>query len=227
MRGQFVPLRAADGHTLQAYTVQPGVPATGGVVIVQEIFGVNAHIRSVADFYADQGYVAIAPSIFDRIEPGVDLGYGEEDRQRAMALLERFNPMQAVEDIGAAVAWLRQMKLRVGVVGFCLGGTLAYLSAARLPIDAAVGYYGGQIDRFLNERPNAPIILHFGQHDAHIPASKIEAIAQAQRQIPIYTYPAGHGFNRDGTPDYDASSAALARERTLAFRREHLGQPAG
>jgi carboxymethylenebutenolidase len=220
--GEMVQLHAKDGHTLGAYAVQPGAPATAGLVIVQEIFGVNAHIREVAERYAEDGFVTIAPAIFDRIEPGVELGSGDEDRQRAMALLGKFDMEKAVDDIAAAVEWLRGLGVHVGVVGYCLGGTLAWLSAARLPIDAAVGYYGGKITQYLGERPKVPVMLHFGEQDQHIPQSEIDAIANAYREVSIYTYPAGHGFNRDGSAGYSASSAMRARARTLEFLREHL-----
>ncbi|HZD46843.1 MAG TPA: dienelactone hydrolase family protein, partial [Acidobacteriaceae bacterium] len=129
---------------------------------------------------------------------------------------------KAVDDIAAAVEWLRGLGVHVGVVGYCLGGTLAWLSATRLPIDAAVGYYGGKITQYLGERPKVPVMLHFGEQDQHIPQSEIDAIANAYREVSIYTYPAGHGFNRDGSAGYSASSAMRARERTLEFLREHL-----
>jgi carboxymethylenebutenolidase len=226
--GEIVRLHAKDGHTLDAYAAQPGVPTTAGLVIVQEIFGVNAHIRSVADRYADAGFVTIAPAIFDRMERGVDLKDEGEDRQRAAALLSKFDIEKAVEDIAAAVEWLegfgRFDGISIGVVGYCLGGTLAWLSAARLPIDAAVGYYGGRIAQYLGERPKVPIMLQFGELDQHIPQSEIDAIAKAHREVPIYTYPAGHAFNREGSKGYDAASAERAREQTLAFLREHLKQ---
>ena len=185
--GEMVQLHAKDGHALDAYAVQPGVPATAGLVIVQEIFGVNAHIRDVADRYAEDGFVTIAPAIFDRIEPGVELGNGDADRQRAMALLGKFDMEKAVDDIAAAV-----------------------------------GYYGGKITQYLGERPKVPLMLHFGEQDQHIPQSEIDAIAKAYPGVPIYTYPAGHGFNRDGSAGYSASSATRARARTLEFLREHL-----
>ncbi|HEY3990456.1 MAG TPA: dienelactone hydrolase family protein [Acidobacteriaceae bacterium] len=223
---EIVRLHAKDGHTLDAYAAQAGVPATAGLVIVQEIFGVNAHIRAVAEHYADEGFVTIAPALFDRIEPGVELGDEGEDRQRAVALLAKFDVEKGVEDIAAAVEWLRGFgrfgPFGVGVVGYCLGGTLAWLSATRLPIDAAVGYYGGRIANYLGERPKVPILLHFGEQDQHIPQSEIDAIRKAHREVPIYTYPAGHAFNREGSAGYDASSATRARERTLEFLHEHL-----
>lgn len=221
---EMVQLRAKDGHVLDAYVVQPGVPAKGGLVIVQEIYGVNAHIRAVADRYADDGFVVVAPALFDRIERGVDLRGSGEDMQRAMDLLKSFDIEKGVDDVAAAVQCERCFRnvKKIGVVGYCLGGTLAWLSAARLPIHAAVGYYGGRITQYLEERPKVPVMLHFGEQDQHIPQSEIDAIAKAYPEVSIYTYPAGHGFNRDGSAGYSASCATRARARTLEFLNEHL-----
>jgi carboxymethylenebutenolidase len=221
--GGLVQLTAADGHQLDAYIVQPGVSATAGVVIVQEMFGVNQHIRDVADRYADQGFVVIAPALFDRIERGVELDYDPASMQRAMGMLKSFNMDRAVDDIAAAAQFVRGFgHLKVGVVGYCLGGTLAWLAASRLRIDAAVGYYGGRIAQYVKERPKAPVMLHFGDLDEHIPQSEIETITKEHPRVQIYHYPAGHAFNREGGPTYDASSATRARERTLAFLHKEL-----
>lgn len=213
--GEIVRLHAKDGHSLDAYAAQPGMPATAGLVIVQEIFGVNQHIRSVADAYANDGYVTIAPALFDRLEHDVELKDEGADRKHAVVLLGKFDIDKAVDDIAAAVEWLRGFGrpdgISVGVVGYCLGGTLAWLSAARLRIDAAVGYYGGRIVQYLGECPKAPVILHFGEHDQHIPQSEVDAIAKAYRDVPLYRYPAGHAFNRAGSLGYDATSANRAR----------------
>jgi carboxymethylenebutenolidase len=223
--GEMVQLRAKDGHVLDAYVVQPGVPAKGGLVVVQEIYGVNAHIRAVADRYADEdGFVVVAPALFDRIERGVDLGYEGEDTQRAMNLLKKFDIETGVDDIAAAVQCERcfgNVK-KIGVVGYCLGGTLAWLSAARLPIHAAVGYYGGRIAQYVNERPKVPVMLHFGELDQHIPREEIDAIAKAHPAVQIFTYPSGHAFNREGGASYSPSCAMRARERTLRFLHQQL-----
>src|ERR1700759_2957574 len=223
--GEIVQLRAKDGHVLDAYVVQPGVPARGGLVIVQEIFGVNAHIRAVADrFASDDGFVVVAPALFDRIERHVDLGGDGEDMQRAMSLLKSFDIETGVHDVAAAVQCERcfgNVK-KIGVVGYCLGGTLAWLSAARLPIHAAVGYYGGRIAQYVTEKPKVPVMLHFGELDQHIPREEIDAVAKAHPSVKIFTYPSGHAFNRDGGPSYSPSCARRARERTLAFLHEHL-----
>jgi carboxymethylenebutenolidase len=144
--------------------------------------------------------------------------------ERAMDLLKSFDIEKGVDDVAAAVQCERcfgNVK-KIGVVGYCLGGTLAWLSAARLPIHAAVGYYGGRIAQYLGERPKVPVMLHFGEQDQHIPQSEIDAIAKAYPEVSIYTYPAGHGFNRDGSAGYSASCATRARARTLEFLREHL-----
>jgi carboxymethylenebutenolidase len=223
--GGTVQLRAKDGHVLEAYVVQPGVPAKGGLVIVQEIYGVNAHIRAVADRFADEdGFVVVAPALFDRIERRVNLGYEGEDTQRAMNLLKSFDIETGVDDIAAAVQCERCFRnvKKIGVLGYCLGGTLAWLSAARLPIQAAVCYYGGGIAQYVNERPKVPVMLHFGELDQHISAEEIDTIAQAHPSVPIHRYHAGHGFNCDMRGSYDASSARRARERTLAFLHQHL-----
>jgi carboxymethylenebutenolidase len=223
--GEMVQLRAKDGHVLDAYVVQPGVPARGGLVLVQEIFGVNAHIRAIADrFASEDGFVVVAPAIFDRIEKGVELRDDGEDMQQAMNLLKSFHIETGVDDVAAAVQCERcfgNVK-KIGVVGYCLGGTLAWLSAARLPIHAAVGYYGGMIAQYVNERPKVPMMLHFGELDNHIPASDVDSIAKAYPEVQINRYHAGHGFNRDGSPGYSASCAMRARERTLAFLHQHL-----
>jgi carboxymethylenebutenolidase len=224
--GEMVQLRAKDGHVLDAYVVQPGVPAKGGLIILQEIFGVNGHIRAVADRFAnDDGFVVVAPALFDRIEPGVELKDEGEDRQRAMALLAKFDIENAVDDVAAAVQCERCFRhvKKIGVVGYCLGGTLAWLSATRLPINAAVGYYGGRISQYVTENPKVAVLLHFGELDKHIPASDVDSIANAHREVQIYRYPAGHAFNREGSASYSASCAMRARERTLSFLREHLG----
>jgi len=223
--GEMVQLRANDGHVLDAYVVQPGVPAKGGLVIVQEIYGVNAHIRAVADRYADDGFVVVAPALFDRIERGVDLRGSGEDTQRAMDLLKNFDIEKGVDDVAAAVQCERcfgNVK-KIGVVGYCLGGTLAWLSAARLPIHAAVGYYGGRIAQYRGERPKVPVILHFGEQDHGIPLSDVEAIRAKRPDVEIYVYEgAQHGFNCSERASYDKKSADIARPRSLEFFAKHL-----
>lgn len=223
--GFKMELTASDGHTLGAYLAEPQKPATAAVVVIQEIFGVNRHIRSVTDDFASQGFTAIAPALFDREQRGVELNYNSADRSRGMQLVKQIGLDNSLLDVAAAIDRAAQAspeKKKVGVVGYCFGGTLAWLSATRLNPAAAVGYYGGQIARFAAERPRCPVVLHFGSKDAHIPESEIEIIRKAHPHVPVYLYDAGHGFNCDQRPDYEPRSAREARQRTLDFLRESL-----
>jgi carboxymethylenebutenolidase len=167
---KLVKLEASDGHELDAYVAHPQGGPIAGLVVVQEIFGVNRHIRSLADSYANDGFLAVAPALFDRYERGLELGYEGEDLQKAMSLISRLNLDHALKDTAAAVEYARrQTGKKVGVIGYCFGGTIAWLAAARLGVNTAVGYYGGQIAKFADEHPKAPIMLHFGKLDQHIP----------------------------------------------------------
>lgn len=222
--GTNIELTAADGHRFGAYEAKPMGKPRGGLVVVQEIFGVNTHIRKVADGYAADGYHVISPAIFDRAEKAVELTYGQEDIQRAIALRQKIEIDQMLADIQTAVERLRPSG-KVGIVGYCLGGSLAWLSATRLKgVSAAVAYYGSMIAQYANEPPHCPVTMHFGNKDQSIPAealAKIKAIVPAN--VEIFTYPAGHAFNRDGEAPYEPASAKLARERTSAFFAKQLG----
>ena len=217
-------LKAADGHEFDAYVADPSVKAKAALVMIQEIFGVNSHIRSATDGYAGDGYWSIAPSLFDRVERNVELGYGPEDRKRGMSLATQVGLDNALKDVDAALKYAAHKFAaeKVGVVGYCWGGTLAWLCATRLTPGVAVGYYGGQIAKYAAENPRCPVMLHFGKKDQHIPPSEIETIRQHHPELPIFLYDAGHGFNCDQRESYDPPSAGLARERTLAFLRQHL-----
>jgi carboxymethylenebutenolidase len=217
-------LEAADGHEFEAYAATGGAPAKAAVVVIQEIFGVNSHIRSVTDDYASQGFFAIAPALFDRVERNVQLGYGPEDRKKGMQVATQVSFEAALKDVEAALrhAADKTGAGKVGVVGFCWGGSLAWLAATRLRPAAAVGYYGGQIAKYAADKPICPVMLHFGEKDAHIPISEIDKIRRHHPEIPVYLYDAGHGFNCEQRESYEAGSAALARERTLEFLRRHL-----
>jgi len=219
---EFIRITAADGHELDAYVAEPAGTPIAGLVVVQEIFGVNDHIRRVADGYAADGFYVVAPSIFDRIEPNVELGYEGEDRNKAIQLMQKLDREKIQLDVAAAVEQAKSVAGNVGVIGYCLGGTQAWLSASRLPIQAAVGYYGGGIGQVAAIPIHAPVILHFGLKDAHIGADQRDAVHAAHPAVPIYTYDADHGFNCDARASYDAPSAALARERSLAFLKEKL-----
>ena len=221
---EHVKLQASDGHELDAYVAHPAGEPIAGLVVVQEIFGVNPHIRSVADGYAKDGFLAVAPALFDRYERGLELGYEGADMQKAMSLIPGLNLDHARKDTAAAIEYARrQAGKKVGVIGYCFGGTIAWLAAARPGVDAAVGYYGGQIAKFADEHPKAPIMLHFGKLDQHIPKQSIDAVQAANPEVPVFWYDAGHGFNRNGRASYNAEAAKLARERSLEFLKKHLG----
>jgi carboxymethylenebutenolidase len=223
--GTTVKLTAEDGHTMDAYVAEPATPNGQAVVIAQEIFGVNQHIRAVTDDYAREGYWAIAPALFDRVQPGVELGYGPEDMQKGLEIRGKISYEDAVTDVAAALDRAAKQvggEKRVAVVGYCWGGTLAWLAATRLSPGAAVGYYGGQIAKYAKEEPECAVMLHFGKLDKHIPQSEIDSIQQRYPKMPIFVYDAGHGFNCEMRADYEPKSARLAKERTLEFLREQL-----
>ena len=218
-----VRLTASDGHELEAYVAKPEGEPIAGLVVVQEIFGINRHIRSVADGYARDGFLAVAPALFDRYERGVELGYQGDDMQKAMSFARKIDIDAAVRDTAAALDYVRrETGKRSGVIGYCLGGTIAWLAAARLNADAAVGYYGGRIAMFVNEQPHCPVMLHFGRQDQHIPKEEVDTVAAAYPEVEIYWYDAGHGFNCDARASYDAGSAKLARARSLEFLGRNL-----
>lgn len=213
-------LTAGDGTQLAAYEVAPD-GASAAIVIAQEIFGVNGHIRSVVDRYASFGYRAIAPALFDRVEPGVELDYDEAGiaRGRELATQIAFEP--AMLDVAAAVEHVRDTG-PVAVVGYCFGGSLAWLSASSLPVAAAVGYYGGQVHGLIDRVPSAATMLHFGEVDHAIPLDHVEAIAAAHPDVPVHVYAgAGHGFSCDARGSYHPLSAAIALGRTLEFLVDH------
>jgi carboxymethylenebutenolidase len=220
--GNWIKLTASDGHQFDGYLAMPSGAPRGGLVVIQEIFGVNRHMRAVADRFAADGYAALAPALFDRVERNVDVGYDEAGIAKGRTVRQGVGYEQAMRDTAAALAHLQRFG-KVGIVGYCWGGNIAWLAACRLPVAAAVGYYGGDIANLLNETPKAPLQLHFGERDQHIPSAAVARIRAAVPNAPIHTYPAGHGFNCEERKDYDAASAALAHERTLAHFAEHVG----
>lgn len=220
---QHTQLQASDGHKFDAYIAQPSGEPKAGVVVLQEIFGVNAHIRSVADRFARAGYLAIAPALFDRAQRDVELAYGPEEGKQGMQLVQRIPLDKTVADIAAAIQYLREHGARkVGVVGFCWGGTLAWLSNTRLHPDATVSYYGGQISKYILEKATCPAIFHFGLHDDHIPQSEVEQVRHEYPGFSVFTYEAGHGFNCDARSSYNEAAAKLSQQRTLAHFDEFL-----
>jgi carboxymethylenebutenolidase len=222
--GSQVTLTAADGHRLDVYVAGDGRSQQPAIVLVQEIFGVNRHIRAVADDYAAQGFNIIAPALFDRVERNLELTYEPADMMRGMAAVMKIGLDAALEDVAAAIGHARSAfgNVRVGVLGYCFGGTLAWLAATRLDPAAAVCYYGGRIAAHATETPRCPVMMHFGSRDAHIPASEIATIKKAHPDLPLFVYDAGHGFNCDQRRDYEPKTAAQARQRTLEFLRQYL-----
>lgn len=221
--GTQATLTASDGHQLSAYLAEPGGPRRGGVVVIQEIFGVNEHIRAVCDDYAAEGYEALAPALFDRVERGVEVGYDGPSMQKGVSVVTQLKPKEALLDLQAAIDALAA-RGKVGVVGYCYGGTMAWAAACRLArVAAASSYYGGQLAKQLDVPPRAPVILHFGQTDPMIPMGDVDKVRAAFPELPVYVYPAGHGFNCDARASYHAESAKLARARTLELFREHVG----
>jgi carboxymethylenebutenolidase len=220
--GQHINLNTSGMQCIGAYLAKPTGKPKGGIVVVQEIFGVNAHIRSVADGFAAHGYTAIAPAFFDHVESGVELRYDPADYKQGIALAGEVGFDRAIEDVASAAESIKSAG-KIGVVGYCWGGTVAFLAAIRLGLPA-VSYYGARNTAFLGERPQAPVQFHFGQRDDSIPPAAVQKHREALPQMEVYTYPTGHAFNRDIDPThYDAASATLALERTLAFFDRHLG----
>ena len=222
--GQTIELKTKDGQVISAYRAKPADKPRGGLVVIQEIWGVNSHIRNVADGYAADGYLVIAPALFDRIERGVIMDqYTTETMQKGFGYMQKVNIEHTLLDVGAAVEAASGAG-KVGVVGYCFGGRITWLAASRVEgIAAAVPYYGGGIPALASERPKCPVMLHFGERDQHIPVASVEEFKKAQPTLPVYIYAADHGFNCDQRESYDASAAKLAPERTLKFLREHVG----
>ena len=221
--GKSIQLKAADGHTFDAYVAEPSGKPRGAIVVIQEIFGVNSHVRGVTDGFAADGYLAIAPALFDRVQRNYESGYSPPEVQAGRDVRGKVTNEQALADVQAAIDHVKGAG-RVGVVGYCWGGTIAWLAAARATgISAAVSYYGGGVPDAKDETPRVPTMLHFGETDASIPVDKAKAVAAAHPGVPTYFYPAGHGFNCEQRGSYHEPSAREARARTLEFFRKNVG----
>jgi carboxymethylenebutenolidase len=219
----WIELKPEGAGPIRAWRADPTGKPRGGVVVVQEIFGVNAHIRAVTDKFGSVGYLAVAPAIFEHVEPKFEVGYDAPSRERGMAIAGKIDREQVQRDVAAAIAVAKEGG-KVAVVGFCLGGTVAWSATARLSgLSAAVGYYGGGIIGLKDLKPKVPTLLHFGEKDQHIPMAGVKEVAAAHPDVEVHTYPADHGFNCDHRESYDAPSAALAWTRTLAFLSNYLG----
>jgi carboxymethylenebutenolidase len=221
--GKMIELTASDGHKFAAYRADPAGKPRGGIVVIQEIFGVNSHIKSVADGYAADGYLAIAPALFDRVQRGFDVGYSAQDIAKGREVRAKVTNDMAVRDTEAAVKAAAAAG-KVGIVGYCWGGLVTWLAAAKIPgLSAAVPYYGGGILDNAGLEPKVPLMGHFGERDAHIPVDGVRKLAQQHKKHQIFIYAADHGFNCDQRGSHDAPAAKQARERTLAFFRQHIG----
>ena len=224
--GEFTTIMARDGHEFQAWLAAPPGRPRGALLVIQEIFGVNSHIRAVTDQFAAAGYTAIAPSLFDRVRRGIELGYTPADMQEGSGYVKQLDPEATRRDLAAALAVVKHSG-RAGAVGYCWGGSLAYLAAGQLPLACAVVYYG-RVVSYLDQKPRCPVMYHYGTEDKSIPLADVERIRAAYPQAPVYTYDgAGHGFSCEQRASYHPQAAALARTRTLEFFARYVGGSAG
>lgn len=222
--GEDIRLKSAAGE-IGAYLARPAGAAKGGIVVVQEIFGVNQHIRKVTDSFASQGYLALAPRFFDHIKSGIELGYTPDTiaEGRGYVMTPGFTD-KAVQDVEAAIQELKTRGVKkVGVTGYCWGGTISWLAATRLKPDAVSGYYGGGIHGARNEKPTVPTQLHFGDKDMHIPMTHVNELRTLHPNVQIFDYPADHGFHCDERGSWDAAASKQAMARTLEFFGKHVG----
>jgi len=222
--GKDIELTASDGHKFAAYVAEPSGKAKGALIVVMEIFGVNSHIKGVADSYAAEGYLAIAPAFFDRVQRGLDVGYTPQDIEVARGLMQKMKFDDALKDAEAAKKHVASAG-KTGILGYCWGGALSFKAACNIDaLACAVAYYGGAIPSMIDEKPRCPVMFHWGETDASIPLDKAKEVAAAHKDQIHHFYPgAGHGFNCDQRGSYNAESAKVARERTLEFLRKHIG----
>lgn len=207
---------ARDGHEFQAWLAAPAGRPRGALLVIQEIFGVNAHIRAVADGFAAEGYTVIAPALFDRVRRGIELGYSQKDMQEGSGYRAQLKPENTLRDLAASLAVVRHSG-RAGSIGYCYGGTMAYLAACQLPVGCAVVYYG-KLGPVLDQKPRCPVMYHYGTLDRSIPPEDVAQIRARFPEAPVYSYEGvGHGFNCDQRDSYNPAAAALARQRTLDF----------
>ncbi len=221
--GKMIELTASDGQRLAAYRADPAGQPRGGIVVIQEIFGVNSHIKSVADGFAADGYLAIAPAMFDRAQKNVDLGYSPQDIEKGRDIRAKITTDMAMKDSEAAVK-AAAAGGKVGIVGYCWGGFVAWMASAKVPgLACAVPYYGGGILDNADLQPKVPLMGHFGDKDVHIPVEGVKQLAEKHKKHQIFIYAADHGFNCDQRGSYNAPAAKQARSRTLEFFRKHIG----
>lgn len=228
--GEWTQLKTQDGHELGAYIAKPEGPTIGALVVVQEIFGVNPHIRSIADSYAREGFLCVAPALFDRIERNLELSYTPDDMKKAFALYPQLKPDLSLLDVAAAYQRAKELSGKdAGVIGFCYGGLVTWVAATRgedveMQPACCVCYYPGGIGNVATEEPSCPVMIHFGANDTHIGKDQVDAVRKVHPDVEVFVYEgAGHAFNRDPDPNsYHAASASQARERTLAFLKQNI-----
>ena len=221
--GKNLTLTADDNHCFGAYRAAPVGRAKGGIIVIQEIFGVNEHIRQICDGFAADGYVAIAPALFDRSDSkDCQLGYTPDDIAAGREIMQTFSWDLCMTDIQAVVDVMKTENLRVGTVGYCWGGSISYLCSTRLPVQASVVYYGGQIMPYIDEKEGCPLLMHFGEHDAGIPLENVNSIGEAHPDAVVHIYDADHGFNCDHRVQYNEFAAVLARTRSMELFDQHL-----
>ena len=223
MTSRQVQLSSADEHQFKGYLAEPDQPAKGAIVVIQEIFGVNAHIREVCDGYAADGYRALAPALFDRVKPGIELGYGGSDMMQGVEIARgKLRVNETLLDIQAAIDYLNGDH-KTGLVGYCFGGLMSWLASCELAgIECAVSYYGGGVSGELDRPAKVPVLFHFGRLDAHIPMTEVNAVAEACLDSDVHVYEADHGFNCNHRASFDAAAADLALSRSLEFFAAHL-----
>jgi carboxymethylenebutenolidase len=221
--GEQRTIESTDGTQIGAYQAKPAGTPHAGIVVIQEIFGVNNHIRNVTDRFAADGYLALAPAMFDRRKKDVELGYTQDAIAQGREIAMTLKPDEILADVRGAIKALRHQGCRkIGIVGFCFGGTVAWRAAASADVDAAVGYYGGGVYAARELKPKVPTALHFGDRDAHIPIDQVKAVADLHPEVEVHVYAADHGFHCDERGSYDAAAAKQAYARTLEFFGKHL-----
>ena len=220
--GEIINATASDGHEFDIYLAQSKGSPRGGIVLIQEIFGVNNHIKNVAEKFSSNGYLVGVPSLFDRVQPDIQLGYSTKDVIRGKQLKDNLGNEKPLIDIIATLNIVRSAG-RVAVVGYCWGGTLAWLSACHVDgFDVAISYYGGGIGQLLSIEPRCPSIFHFGEQDHAIPVAEVNSLRQAHPECPIYLYPANHGFNCEQRDSFHSTSSAIAFERTIQHLAKYI-----
>jgi carboxymethylenebutenolidase len=222
--GKMIELKASDGHKLAAYVADPSGKPRGAVVVIQEIFGVNKHIKAVADGYAADGFLAVAPAMYDRVQRNYETGYSQDEIQAGLKVMQGLDWTNTMKDVQAAIDHAKSGG-KVGIVGYCWGGTVAWVAAARASgLAASAPYYGGGMPNFIGEKPKVPVMAHFGETDQSPTLEQAKTIAKAHPEIAAHYYPgAGHGFNCSERGSYNAEASKQAYARTVEFFRKHLG----